>query len=154
MGDRPNPVKLAPDAYKAMKMLSDYTQNSGLDKKLLELVKIRASQINGCAFCLDMHATAAKKLGETDQRMLMLSAWDEAGLYSEREKAALAWTEAVTLISESQISDELYETAREHFSEKELADLTWAITVINGWNRMMVAFAVPPSGAGGKTSAQ
>lgn len=154
MGDRPNPVKLTPDAYKAMKMLSDYTQNSGLDKKLLELVKIRASQINGCAFCLDMHATAAMKLGETDLRMLMLSAWDEAGLYSEREKAALAWTEAVTLISESQISDELYKTAREHFSEKELADLTWAITVINGWNRMMVAFAVPPSGVGGKTSAQ
>ncbi len=144
MSNRPHPLKTAPEAYQAMKALSDYVQGSGLDKKLLELVKLRASQINGCAFCLDLHATDARKLGETEQRMLMLSAWDEAGLYSEREKAALAWTEAVTLISESQISDELYETARQHFSDKELVDLTWAITVINGWNRVMAAFQVPP----------
>jgi AhpD family alkylhydroperoxidase len=150
MSNRPNPVKAAPETYKLMKALSDHTQNSGIEKTLLELVKIRASQINGCAFCLAMHAQEARKLGETDYRLLMLSAWDEAGIYSEREKAALAWTEAVTVISESHVSDELYETARKYFSEKELVDLTWAITVINGWNRMMAAFEVPPMKATAK----
>ncbi|MGE0604086.1 MAG: carboxymuconolactone decarboxylase family protein [Xanthobacteraceae bacterium] len=150
MSHRPNPVKTAPETYKLMKALSDHTQNSGIEKTLHELVKIRASQLNGCAFCLAMHAQEARKFGETDHRLLMLSAWDEAGIYSEREKAALAWTEAVTVISESHVSDELYETARKYFSEKELVDLTWAITVINGWNRMMAAFEVPPMKAAAK----
>lgn len=154
MSARPNPVKAAPDAYKAMKALSDYTQNSGLEKSLLELVKIRASQINGCAFCLELHAREARKLGETGERMLMLSAWPEAGLYSEREKAALAWTEAVTLIADAHVSDELYDETRKHFSEKEIVDLTWAITAINGWNRMMAAFQVPPMKAASKQAAE
>ncbi len=144
MSNRPNPVKAAPETYKLMKALSDHTQNSGIEKTLLELVKIRASQINGCAFCLAMHAQEARKLGETDHRLLMLSAWDEAGIYSEREKAALAWTEALTLIADSHVSDELYEATRAYFSEAEIVDLSWAITVINGWNRMMAAFEVPP----------
>lgn len=132
MSHRPNPVQAAPETYKLMKALSDHTHNSGIEKTLLELVKIRASQINGCAFCISMHTQDARKLGETDERMLMLSVWPEAGLFSEREKAALAWTEAVTLIAEAQISDELYEATRAHFSEAEIVNLTWAITVING----------------------
>ncbi len=144
MSNRPNPVKAAPETFKLMKALSDHTQSSGIDKSLLELVKIRASQINGCAFCLDMHAAAARKLGETDERLLMLAVWPEAGLFSEREKAALAWAEALTMIAETQIPDELYEATRAHFSEQEIVDLSWAITVINGWNRMMGAFEVPP----------
>ncbi|HRF09373.1 MAG TPA: carboxymuconolactone decarboxylase family protein [Xanthobacteraceae bacterium] len=144
MSNRPNPAKAAPETFKLMKALSDHTANSGIDKMLLELVKIRASQINGCAFCISMHAQEARKLGETDERMLMLSAWPEAGLFSEREKAALAWTEALTLIADSHVSDELYEETRVHFSEQEIVDLSWAITVINGWNRMMGAFEVPP----------
>lgn len=144
MSHRPNPVKTAPETYKLMKALSDHTQNSGIEKTLLELVKIRASQINGCAFCLSMHTQEARKLGETDERMLMLSAWPEAGLFSEREKAALGWTEALTLLAEAEISDELYDATRAHFSEQEIVALSWAITVINGWNRMMAAFAVPP----------
>ena len=138
MSNRPNPVKAAPETYKLMKALSDHTQNSGIKKTLLELVKIRASQINGCAFCLAMHAQEARKLGETDHRLLMLSAWDEAGIYSEREKAALAWTEALTLIADSHVSDELYEATRAYFSEAEIVDLSWAITVINGWNLSLI----------------
>jgi AhpD family alkylhydroperoxidase len=152
MGHRPNPVKTAPETYKLMKALSDHTQNSSIEKALLELVKIRASQINGCAFCLAMHTQEARKLGETDERMLMLSVWPEAGLFSAREKAALAWTEAVTLLAEARIEDELYEATRKHFSEKEIVDLTWAITVINGWNRMMAAFEVPPMTAAAKAA--
>lgn len=154
MTDRPHPLNTTPETYKLMKALNDHVQASGLEKPLLELVKIRASQINGCAFCLDMHARAAKKLGESDERMLLLSAWREAGVFSDREKAALAWTEAVTLISENHVSDTLYHATRKYFSERELVDLTWAITVINGWNRMMAAFAVPPAKATAKQAAE
>jgi AhpD family alkylhydroperoxidase len=113
---------------------------SGLDQRLFELVKIRASQINGCAYCLDMHWKDAKAIGESDQRLYMLPAWREAPCYSEQERAALAWTEAVTLIADGNAPDDVYEEARAHFSERELVDLTMAIVTINSWNRLMVAF--------------
>ncbi|MBX3521461.1 MAG: carboxymuconolactone decarboxylase family protein [Xanthobacteraceae bacterium] len=144
MTHRPNPLQTAPEFYRAMKTLSDYVLNCGIENSLLELVKVRASQINGCAFCLDMHAREARKLGEADEKILMLSAWRDAGIYSEREKAAFAWTEAVTLIAQGPVSDALFDATRKHFSEKEIVDLTWAVTVINGWNRMMATFEVPP----------
>jgi AhpD family alkylhydroperoxidase len=113
---------------------------SGLDHRLLELVKMRASQINGCAFCLDMHSKDARAAGETEQRLYLLDAWREVDLYSERERAALAWTEAVTLVSEGHVPDEVFAQARAHFSEEELVSLTMAIVAINGWNRLAIAF--------------
>ncbi len=130
----------APGALEAMLGLERYTHSSGLERSLLELVKMRASQINGCAYCLDMHSKDARAAGETEQRLYVLSAWQEAPFYTERERAALAWTEAVTLISANDIPDALYEEVREHFSEKELVDLTLAIIAINGWNRLAIPF--------------
>jgi AhpD family alkylhydroperoxidase len=120
-----------------MYALQRYTQESGLEPSLLELVKLRASEINGCAYCLDMHSKDARAEGETEQRIYVLSAWREAPFYTPRERAALAWTEAITLVSEG-VSDELYEKAREQFDEKELVDLTLAIVTINGWNRLAI----------------
>jgi AhpD family alkylhydroperoxidase len=121
-----------------MYALQRYTDASGLEHALLELVKLRASQLNGCAYCLDMHSKDARAGGETEQRIYVLSAWREAPFYTPRERAALAWTEAVTLIGEG-VSDELYATVREHFDEHELVALTMAIVTINGWNRLAVA---------------
>ena len=115
----------------------------GLEANLLELIKVRASQINGCAFCLDMHTKDARAAGETEQRLYALSAWRETPFYSERERAALAWTEAVTLISEG-VSDTLFQEVRQHLSEKELVDLTWAVVAINGWNRVAISCGVVP----------
>ncbi|HTN76467.1 MAG TPA: carboxymuconolactone decarboxylase family protein, partial [Pirellulaceae bacterium] len=115
----------------------------GLEKSLLELVKIRASQINGCAYCLDMHTKDARALGETEQRIYLLSAWREAPFYTERERAALAWTEAVTRISAG-VPDELFAASRAHFTDKEFVDLTWAIVAINSWNRMAISFQSVP----------
>ena len=112
----------------------------GLEASLLELVKMRASQINGCAHCLDMHSKDARAAGETEQRLYLLNAWREAPFYSARERAALAWTEALTLVSESQVPDTVYEEARRHFSEQELVDLSLAIVAINGWNRLAIGF--------------
>ena len=132
--------KVAPGAYQAMLALETYVHRSGLERSLLELVKTRVSQINGCAHCLDMHTKEARAAGETEQRLHLLAAWREAPLYSERERAALAWAEAVTQISTHEISDELYAEARRHFSEKELVDLSLAIVAINGWNRLAVPF--------------
>ncbi|HEX6966032.1 MAG TPA: carboxymuconolactone decarboxylase family protein [Gemmatimonadaceae bacterium] len=131
-------TKVAPDGYRAMAGLQRYTSGSGLEHSLLELVKLRASQINGCAYCLDMHSKDARAAGETEQRIYVLSAWREAPFYTPRERAALAWAEAVTLISAG-VTDELYESVREHFTEKELADLTLAIVTINGWNRLAIS---------------
>lgn len=133
-------LKVAPDAMHAMLGLEQYNHQSGLEASLLELVKMRASQINGCAYCLDMHSKDARAAGETEQRLYVLNAWREAPFYSDRERAALAWTEAVTLISEGGISDELFSATREHFSEKEMAALTMAIITINGWNRLAISF--------------
>lgn len=129
--------RAVPGALAAMSGLQRYTQESGLEHSLLELVKLRASQINGCAYCLDMHTKDARAAGESEQRIYVLSAWREAPFYSARERAALAWTEAVTVISAG-VTDELYESVREHFNEKELVDLTMAIITINGWNRLAI----------------
>jgi AhpD family alkylhydroperoxidase len=129
---------VAPGALHAMYALERYTRESGLEHSLLELVKLRASQLNGCAYCLDMHSKDARAEGETEQRIYVLSAWREAPFYTPRERAALAWTEAVTLLPDG-VSDELYESTREHFNEKELVDLTMAVVTIAGWNRLSVA---------------
>ncbi|HXP29485.1 MAG TPA: carboxymuconolactone decarboxylase family protein [Stellaceae bacterium] len=136
--------KVSPAAFAPMAAFGKYLRECGLDERLQELVKIRASQINGCAFCLAMHVRDAKKLGESDDRLHLLSVWPEAPIYSERERAALAWTEAVTLVADGNVPDEVYDETRRHFSEKELVDLTFAIVAINAWNRINVAFRTPP----------
>lgn len=134
----------SPDGYKAYLAFNKFVENCGLEHSLLELVKTRASQINGCAYCLDMHTIDARAAGETEQRLYVLPAWREAPFYSERERAALAWTEAVTLVSETHIPDDVYEEARRCFSEPELVNLTWAIVLINGWNRVAIGFRSQP----------
>ena len=139
-------AKVSPGIYKAMLGLENHTNESGLERILLDLVKLRASQINGCAFCLDMHWKDLRAAGESEQRLYSLDAWRETPFYTDRERAALAWTEAVTLITKDHVSDEVYEEARQHFSEKELADLTLAIVAINGWNRLSIAFRTVPGG--------
>lgn len=137
--------KVSPDLYKAMAGLQNYIDASGLERKLLDLAKIRASQINGCAYCIVMHTNDARKHGVSDEWMHLLNAWREAPIYSARERAALAWTEAVTKISEHHVPDEVYDEARRQFSEKELVDLTAAVIAINAWNRVAIAFrATPP----------
>jgi AhpD family alkylhydroperoxidase len=136
--------KVAPGAYKAMREFSAYTATTGLPAGLVELVEIRASQLNGCAFCLQMHTKAARERGESEDKITLLPAWREAPVYSARERAALAWTEAVTLVAEGHVPDDVYAAARREFSEKELVELTMVVTIINGWNRLMVAFRVPP----------
>ncbi|HEY7878735.1 MAG TPA: carboxymuconolactone decarboxylase family protein [Gemmatimonadaceae bacterium] len=133
----------APAAVQAMAALQRYTNESGLEPLLLELIKMRASQLNGCAYCLDMHSKDARAEGETEQRIYVLSAWREAPFYTPRERAALAWTEAVTRIGDAGVSDELFAEARAHFSEKELVDLTMALIAINGWNRLSIGFRTP-----------
>jgi AhpD family alkylhydroperoxidase len=132
--------KVAPEAYKAMLGIEAYVRGSGLEHSLLELVKTRVSQINGCAHCLDMHTKEARAAGETEQRLHLLPAWREAPFYSDRERAALVWAEAVTQISTNDVPDELYAEVRRHFDEKALVDLTLAIVGINGWNRLAVPF--------------
>jgi|SRR5436190_13023158 len=139
----PDYPRAAPDAFKAMLALSAATKNSGLEPKLLELVKIRASQINGCAYCLDMHTQDARALGETEQRINLLAAWREAPFYTDRERAALSWTEAVTRIADTHVPDDVYDEVRAHFSEKETVDLNWAVVAINAWNRIAVSFRIP-----------
>jgi AhpD family alkylhydroperoxidase len=131
---------IAPDAFKAMYGLENYVRHCGFEHSLLELVKLRASQINGCAYCIDMHTKDARAAGETEQRLYTVSVWREAPFFSDREKAALAWTEAVTLVGESHVPDDVYAMARGQFSERELVDLTMAVIAINGWNRLAVSF--------------
>jgi AhpD family alkylhydroperoxidase len=142
--------------YQAMSALEGYVRkSSGLEPGLLELVRMRASQINGCAFCLDMHSKDARAEGETEQRLYCLPAWRETPFYSDRERAALEWTEAVTLVSENHVPDEVFERARQQFSEEELAHLTLAIVAINGWNRFAISFrAVPGAYQPGSIHAQ
>jgi AhpD family alkylhydroperoxidase len=137
-------ANVAPDGAKAMSELENYIKRSGLEPALLDLVKTRASQINGCGYCLDMHTKDARSRGETEQRLYALAAWHETPFFSERERAALAWTEAVTRVAETHIPDERYALVSEHFTEKELADLTLAIVAINGWNRLAIAFRKVP----------
>ena len=144
MQQRINYVKAAPDAIKAMRGLEAYVRQSGLEAGLLELVKLRASQINGCAYCIDMHTKDARKRGETEQRLYALTAWRETPFYTERERAALAWTEALTLIAETHAPDAVYEEVREHFDEAELAALTVAVIAINAWNRVAIGTRMVP----------
>jgi AhpD family alkylhydroperoxidase len=134
----------APDAVKAMRSVSDYLAKSELGKKLVELVYLRVSQINGCAFCCDMHASALRGLGETDQRLDCLAGWRDAPFFSERERAALGWAEALTHVSATKAPDADYAPARAQFSDKELADLTFAIAQINSWNRLSIGFRAQP----------
>lgn len=139
MEPRINYVKVAPGVVEAMLGLSNYLRKSGLEESLLNLVCLRASQINGCAFCIDMHWKDMRAAGDSEQRLYGLDAWEESPYYSERERAALAWTDAVTNIRDGHVPDRVYEQVRTFFTEKELADLTLAITTINGWNRLNVA---------------
>jgi AhpD family alkylhydroperoxidase len=132
-------LKSARGVYEAMLGLEKYLHQSGLDEKLLDLIKLRVSQINGCAYCIDMHWKDLRALGETEQRLYGLDAWEESPYYADRERAALAWAEAVTNIRETHAPDHLYENARKHFNEKELADLTLAIATINSWNRLAIS---------------
>ena len=144
MKERLNYQKVAPEALKPMLEREKYVATSGLERALYELVKTRASQFNGCAYCLDMHTKDARKSGETEQRLYVLSAWRETSFYTPKERAALAWTEAVTQISEQGVSKELFEAASQHFEEKELVALTMAIVAINGWNRLAISFGTIP----------
>ena len=134
----------SPAVYQAVAALQSYVDKSGLDPTLRELIKIRASQINGCAFCLAMHTRDARKLGETEERTHLLNAWREAPIYSERERAALGWIEAITLVAQGHVPDEAFEAVRLQFSEKEIVDLTAAAVAINSWNRIAIAFRVSP----------
>lgn len=137
--------KFAPEATKAMYGLETYlTTQSGLDHQLLHLLKLRASQINGCAFCIDMHWKDARAIGETEQRLYGLDAWRESPYYTDRERAALAWTEALTLISSTHAPDEEYAELQKHFSEKEIVDLVYAISAINAWNRIAISLRAVP----------
>jgi AhpD family alkylhydroperoxidase len=144
MEPRLNAAQIAPEAYRALVQVQRYVDGCGLEHALLELVKMRASQINGCAYCIDMHAKDAIAMGEDPIRLLSLDAWRETPFYSEREQAALAWTEAVTLVNQGHVPDEVFERARGQFSDRELVDLTMAIVAINSWNRVAIPFRSPP----------
>ena len=138
--------KHAPEPLHALLSIERYLAKCGLEHKLMHLVKVRASQINGCAYCIDMHSKDARALGETEQRLYGLNAWRETPFYTDRERAALAWTETVTRVSETHIPDSAYEDVRKEFNEKEVVDLTYLVTGINAWNRLAIAFrAVPGS---------
>jgi AhpD family alkylhydroperoxidase len=132
--------KIAPGGYKAMLAMETHLRTSGLDHGLLHMIKLRASQMNGCAYCIDMHWKDARAAGETEQRLYGLDAWREAPYYTDRERAALEWTEAVTDIQDGHAPDAAYDAVRSHFSDKELVDLTWAVAAINAWNRVAIAF--------------
>lgn len=145
MKRRLNYSKVLPEGMRLMNALDDYSQNCGLEPGLLDLIKLRASQINGCAYCVDMHSKDARTGGETEQRLYNLSVWRETPYYTDRERAALAFTEAITLIANGRMSDEVYEEARRHFSEEELVKLMLAIVTINAWNRFTIFGDVPGS---------
>ncbi|HUL09042.1 MAG TPA: carboxymuconolactone decarboxylase family protein [Candidatus Acidoferrum sp.] len=144
MATRLNAIAIAPDPYKALRTLQDYVESSGLEKPLIELIKIRASQINGCAFCIAKHTADAVKGGESPARLHLLNAWRETELFTARERAALALTEAVTLVADTHVPDEVYEEARGQFADKELVDLAYAIFAINAWNRLAITFRMQP----------
>jgi AhpD family alkylhydroperoxidase len=146
MAQRLNYGQVAPGAIAAMRNLGRYLSSSGLEHSVLHLVKLRASQINGCAYCVDMHTKDARADGETEQRLYAVAVWRDAPFFTERERAALAWTDALTRVSEGGVSDELYRSVLKHFSEKELVDLTMAVVAINGWNRLNAAFQPPVGG--------
>ena len=142
MQSRLNYAHAFPEGVHAMIQLERTISGSGLEEGLLHLIKTRASQLNGCAYCIDMHTKDARAIGESEQRLYALSAWREAPFFSPRERAALAWTEAITIIQNGHAPDEVYEEVRKEFDEKELARLTFAITQINAWNRLAIGFRV------------
>ena len=145
MQPRLDAQKASPAAYTAMLGLEGFVRKaSKLEHSLVELIKVRASQINGCAFCIDMHTKDARAAGETEQRLYALSAWRETPFFTDRERAALAWAEAVTLVAEGHVPDDVYEQAKQQFSEEELVNLTMAVVTINGWNRLTIAFRAVP----------
>ncbi len=145
MKPRMNFYQAAPETVNALMALENQVASSGLEQSLIELVKTRASQINGCAYCINMHTQDARKHGETEQRLYLLDAWHEAPVYTERERAALAWTDAVTLISQTRAPDDVYQQVRAQFSEAETVNLTMLIATINAWNRLAISFrAMPP----------
>lgn len=144
MKPRLNHLEAGQGALKAMYGLGGYLAKSGLETSLLHLLDFRVSQINGCAYCLDMHSKDLRAAGETEQRLYLLDAWRESPFYTERERAALAWAEAVTLVTEGHVPDDVYEQARAQFSEEELVNLTLAVVTINGWNRLNIAFRTVP----------
>jgi AhpD family alkylhydroperoxidase len=145
MQARLDPRKASPAAYQAMIALDTFVRKqSKLEPALLELVKMRASQINGCAYCIDMHSKDARSAGETEQRLYALSAWQEAPFFTDRERSALAWTEGVTLIAEGHVPDAVYQEAKKSFSDEELVNLTLAVVAINGWNRIAISFRLVP----------
>ena len=145
MEPRLDAMKASPAAYHAMLALEMSVRKSWkLEPSLLELVKMRASQINGCAYCIDMHSKDARAAGESEQRLYALNAWRETPFFTDRERAALAWTEAVTLVSKDHVPDALFEETRKHFSDEELVTKTMAVVTINGWNRLSIAFRAVP----------
>jgi AhpD family alkylhydroperoxidase len=145
MKPRMNFYQAAPETVKALMALESQVTSTGLEQSLIELVKTRASQINGCAYCINMHTQDARKHGETEQRLYLLNAWRETPVYTERERAALAWTEAVTLISDTHAPDDVYDQVRAQFSEAETVNLTMLIATINAWNRLAISFrAIAP----------
>ena len=144
MKSRLNYGKVAPGTYEAMDALDRYLQDCSLEKALLMLVQLRASQLNGCAYCLDMHWKDLRAIGDTEQRLYSLDAWRECPYYSERERAALEWTEAVTMITNGRVPDAVYAAVRPQFSERELSDLTLAVAAINAWNRLCIAGRLTP----------
>jgi AhpD family alkylhydroperoxidase len=146
MQPRIDPATAMPEVMQAMGGLETYIKRCGLEPRLIALVKVRASQINGCAFCIDMHTRDARAQGETEERLYLLDAWHEAPLYSDRERAALAWTEAVTLVAQTHVPDSVYEEARRKFDEAELVKLTVLIGAINAWNRLAISFRAVPAG--------
>jgi AhpD family alkylhydroperoxidase len=137
-------TKASPEAYKAMAQMEGVVRRSGIDPKLLELIKIRASQLNGCAFCIDMHTKDARFKGENEQRIYALDAWRETPFFTEKERAALSWTESLTNIQAGHASDEVYDELSRNFSEEERVNLTLAITTINAWNRIAIGFRLVP----------
>ena len=147
------PFKLAPEADKAMSALEDAIKASGLEHSLIELVKMRASQINGCAFCIHMHSTDARKAGETEMRLYMLNAWRESTLYTPRERAALAWTESLTLIAATGAPDKDYDLVKAEFKDAEQVNLTMLIGAINSWNRLAIGFRFAHPKEGGRAAA-
>jgi AhpD family alkylhydroperoxidase len=140
MKARLNPYHAAPEAMKALATVETYIHGSGLEPSLIELVKTRASQINGCAYCIHLHTRDARARGESEERLYLLDAWRDSPLYTERERAALAWTEAVTLVAQTHPPDAVYDEVRQHFAEDEFVKLTLAIATINAWNRMAISF--------------
>ena len=145
MSPRLDYYSASPKAMKAMIGLEALTSNLSIEPPLLHLIKIRASQLNGCAFCTDMHSVEARRAGETDRRLYAIAVWRDSGFFNLRERAALAWTEAVTLLAESHVPDDVYEQARTQFNEAELVDLTMAVSAINSWNRLAVSFRQIPA---------